>query len=89
MAKRGRPAGFDRAEALRHAMELFWARGYEGATLGDLQAAMGGISPPSFYHAFGSKEELFKEVAELYALLGLSDRVIKPVSSWSDSLPSD
>ena len=47
-------------------MELFWARGYEGATLDDLQAAMGGISPPSFYHAFGSKEALFKEVAELY-----------------------
>lgn len=66
MAKRGRPAGFDRAEALHHAMELVWARGYEGATLGDLQAAMGGISPPSFYHAFGSKEALFKEVAELY-----------------------
>ena len=65
MAKRGRPAGFDRAEALHHAMELVWARGYEGATLGDLQAAMGGISPPSFYHAFGSKEALFKEVAEL------------------------
>jgi AcrR family transcriptional regulator len=66
MAKRGRPAGFDRAEALQRAMELFWARGYEGATLEDLQAAMGGISPPSFYHAFGSKEALFKEVADLY-----------------------
>jgi hypothetical protein len=36
MAKRGRPAGFDRAEALQRAMELFWARGYEGATLEDL-----------------------------------------------------
>jgi hypothetical protein len=30
-----------------------------------------------------------KEIAELYALLGISDRVIKPVSSWSDSPPSD
>src|SRR5262245_50969108 len=33
MARRGRPAGFDRSEALQQAMELFWARGYEGATL--------------------------------------------------------
>jgi AcrR family transcriptional regulator len=66
MAKRGRPASFDRAEALHRALELFWAHGYEGATLEDLQAAMGGISPPSFYHAFGSKEALFKEVADLY-----------------------
>jgi AcrR family transcriptional regulator len=47
-------------------MEVFWARGYEGATLEDLQAAMGGISPPSFYHAFGSKEELFREAVDLY-----------------------
>jgi AcrR family transcriptional regulator len=66
MAKRGRPAGFDRAYALERAMEVFWARGYEGATLEDLQAAMGGISPPSFYHAFGSKEALFKEAVDLY-----------------------
>jgi AcrR family transcriptional regulator len=66
MAKRGRPASFDPAEALQHAMELFRARGYEGATLEDLQAAMGGLTPPSFYHAFGSKEALFKEVADLY-----------------------
>jgi len=47
-------------------MELFWARGYEGTTLEDLQSAMGGITPPSFYNAFGSKERLFKEVADLY-----------------------
>ncbi|HET7715594.1 MAG TPA: TetR/AcrR family transcriptional regulator [Bauldia sp.] len=66
MAKRGRPATFDRDEALRGAMEVFWARGYEGATLEDLQAAMGGISPPSLYNAFGSKEALFKEVVDLF-----------------------
>jgi AcrR family transcriptional regulator len=47
-------------------MEVFWALGYEGATLEDLQAAMGGINPPSFYAAFGSKENLFLEAVELY-----------------------
>lgn len=66
MARKGRPPTFDREEALHRAMELFWARGYEGTTLEDLQAAMGGISPPSFYNAFGSKEQLFREVADLY-----------------------
>jgi AcrR family transcriptional regulator len=66
VAKRGRPATFDRAEAIERAMELFWARGYEGVTLEDLQAAMGNISPPSFYHAFGSKEVLFREAVERY-----------------------
>jgi len=66
MAKRGRPAIFDRDEAVKSALELFWARGYEGVTLDELQEVMGGITPPSFYHAFGSKEALFKEVVELY-----------------------
>jgi AcrR family transcriptional regulator len=66
MAKRGRPAGFDRSEALERAMEVFWKQGFEGTTLEDLQTAMGGISPPSFYHAFGSKEALFREAVDLY-----------------------
>lgn len=66
MPQRGRPRGFDRDEVLQRAMEVFWALGYEGATLADLQAAMGGIAAPSFYAAFGSKEELFREAVELY-----------------------
>lgn len=67
MARRGRPRSFDREEALRRAMEVFWALGYEGATLTGLQEAMGGITAPSFYAAFGSKEDLFREAVELYS----------------------
>lgn len=66
MSRTGRPREFDRDEALQRAMELFWAQGYEGTTLADLQKAMGGITAPSFYAAFGSKEELFREAVELY-----------------------
>ncbi len=47
-------------------MEVFWALGYEGATLAALQTAMGGITAPSFYAAFDSKEELFLEAVELH-----------------------
>lgn len=63
---RGRPRSFDREEALRAAVRVFRERGYEGATLAELQEAMGGISPPSLYAAFGSKEQLFEEALSLY-----------------------
>jgi AcrR family transcriptional regulator len=65
MAERGRPRGFDRATALRRAMEVFWEHGYEGTSIGDLTAAMG-IRPPSLYAAFGCKEALFRESVALY-----------------------
>ena len=47
-------------------MTVFWSKGYEGATLEDLLAAMGGLTAPSLYNAFGSKEELFKAAIDLY-----------------------
>ncbi|MBB1595146.1 TetR/AcrR family transcriptional regulator [Achromobacter sp. UMC46] len=65
MAERGRPRNFDRAQALQKAMEVFWSKGYEGASLTDLTEAMG-INSPSLYGAFGSKEGLFREAVELY-----------------------
>ncbi|WP_454727032.1 MULTISPECIES: TetR/AcrR family transcriptional regulator [Cupriavidus] len=62
---RGRPPSFDREIVLERAMEVFWEKGYEGAQLVDLTAAMG-INPPSFYAAFGSKKDLFEEAVRLY-----------------------
>lgn len=65
MSDRGRPRSFDRSVALRRAMEVFWVKGYEGASLSELTAAMG-INSPSLYAAFGSKEALFLEATDLY-----------------------
>lgn len=65
MARRGRPRSFDRDVALCRVMEVFWARGYDGAQLTDLTAAIG-VTPPSFYAAFGSKEAAFREAVDLY-----------------------
>ncbi len=46
-------------------MEVFWAKGYEHASMADLTRAMG-INSPSLYAAFGGKEALFREAVKLY-----------------------
>ncbi|HGM5581728.1 TPA: TetR/AcrR family transcriptional regulator [Pseudomonas putida] len=67
MARMGRPRTFDRDNAIDQAMHLFWQHGYESTSLAQLKAAIGpGISAPSFYAAFGSKEALFQECAQRY-----------------------
>lgn len=44
---------------------MFWAKGYEGASMADLTEAMG-ITKPSLYSAFGNKEALFTKALDLY-----------------------
>ncbi|RJO72129.1 TetR/AcrR family transcriptional regulator [Nocardia panacis] len=64
-AKRGRPRAFDRTAALTAATRLFWERGYEATSVGELTEAMG-IRPGSLYAAFGDKKSLFKEAVHSY-----------------------
>src|SRR6059058_6232641 len=61
----GRLRQFDVDEALDRALQVFWARGYEGATLPELTKAMG-INRPSLYAAFGNKEQLFRKALDRY-----------------------
>lgn len=62
---KGRPRSFDRDEALLSALEVFWQRGYEPASITELCAAMG-INAPSLYAAFGNKSRLFLEAVTFY-----------------------
>jgi AcrR family transcriptional regulator len=61
----GRPRRFDIDAALNRAVEVFWRKGYEGASVSDLTEAMG-INPPSLYAAFGNKEALFRKALDRY-----------------------
>ena len=63
----GRPRTFCTEKALDSAMQVFWRRGYEGASMVDLTSAMG-IASASLYACFGSKEELFRETLMLYGM---------------------
>jgi AcrR family transcriptional regulator len=83
MARTGRPRTFDRDAALTQAMYLFWEYGYESTSLAQLKAAIGtGISAPSFYAAFGSKQALFEETVQRY--LATHGQVTE--SLWDDAL---
>src|ERR1700733_7112105 len=70
-SKMARPRVFDVDKAVETATELFWRNGYERTSLADLTTAMG-ITPPSFYFAFGSKEGLFKRALQHYYKTRLS-----------------
>lgn len=63
---RGRPRGFDPETALETAQKLFQEKGYDGVGVADIGRALG-ITPPSFYNAFGSKAALFEKVLSRYA----------------------
>lgn len=61
----GRPRTFETNDALDSAMDVFWRKGYEGASMVELTTAMG-INSPSLYAAFGSKKGLFLAVLDHY-----------------------
>jgi AcrR family transcriptional regulator len=61
----GRPREFDVDKALGSALQLFWRKGYEGASMSELTDVMG-ITRPSLYAAFGNKEDLFRKALDLY-----------------------
>lgn len=77
MARTGRPRAFDRDAATDAAMRAFWQHSYEGTSIETLRAAMGGISSASFYAAYGSKEQLYREALDRY--LATHGRVVAPL----------
>lgn len=56
---------FDKEEAIKKAMELFWEKGFEATSLNDLTESIG-IGKGSFYATFNSKRELFNICFDVY-----------------------
>jgi TetR/AcrR family transcriptional repressor of nem operon len=56
---------FDCEEALQKAMEVFWSRGYEAASIQDLVEHMG-INRQSLYDTFGDKHALYLQALDRY-----------------------
>jgi AcrR family transcriptional regulator len=65
LAVSGRPRGFDTDLALDAAVDVFWRRGFDGASLSELTSAMG-INRPSLYAAYGDKDQLFQTALRRY-----------------------
>jgi AcrR family transcriptional regulator len=64
-----RNARYDRQIALDKAMNLFWERGYAGASMKQIEQALD-MRPGSIYATFGSKDGLFGEALAAYAHQG-------------------
>ncbi len=61
----GRMPAFERTAVVTAARDLFWDRGFDAASLAELENATG-LNRSSLYHAFGSKRGLFDAAVEDY-----------------------
>lgn len=67
-----RTVEFNEEEAIQKAMEVFWEKGYNGASLRDLTDAMK-INSSSLYNTIGDKQELFVRAVKHYTDIRAKD----------------
>lgn len=79
-----RPLEFDKNEALEKAMDVFWEKGFEAASLLDLIEAMD-LSKSSFYQAFGSKHDLYAAALNHYVEM-MSAGMLQKLDSTASGL---
>ncbi|MCH5642458.1 TetR/AcrR family transcriptional regulator [Gordonia sp. ABSL49_1] len=68
----GRSPGYDTAEVVAAARNLFWEKGFDAVSVTDVERATG-LSRSSVYHAFGSMRGLFDAAVQDYL-----DVVVRP-----------
>jgi TetR/AcrR family transcriptional regulator, transcriptional repressor for nem operon len=72
----GRPAQFDRDNALSALLWLLWSKGYDGATQEEMLAATG-LSSSTLYRSFGTKADILEAALTLY--LAWADEMFAPL----------
>jgi len=72
----GRPAQFDRDNALSALLWLLWSKGYDAATQEEMLAATG-LSSSTLYRSFGTKADILEAVLTRY--LALADEMLAPL----------
>lgn len=60
-----RPSKFDREAVIETAMQEIWRSGYEATSVKAMSEKLG-MTRSSYYNAFGSREDLFKETLVAY-----------------------
>lgn len=70
----GRPREFDEDEALKKILDVFWANGFEGTSMSDLEIATG-LRKGSLYAAFGDKRAMYLKALALYGRTAIDDAV--------------
>lgn len=75
-------ARFSKSDIIDKSINLFWKNGFSASSMQQVVKTTG-LQPGSIYHAFGSKEGLFREALERYA-----DKSITHINKTLDNAPS-
>jgi len=81
---RGRPQQFCVEEVLDRAMGVFWRRGYEAASLAELEAGTG-ANRSTLYNSFGGKRGLFLDALAQYRRR-LGEQMLVPLELGHEGL---
>lgn len=82
-----RPQQFDRDDVLDKALNVFWDKGFESASVQDLVDATG-LNRGSLYNTFGDKAELFAEVMQRYSRASPAMPLVEAAQDSNSSLDS-
>lgn len=69
-----RPRKLSHELVLSRCVPVFWQKGYEATSMRDIEMATQ-LTPGSLYHAFGSKQSLFREVLRHYLDTVIAERI--------------